>query len=138
MSAYDAPACFAAASAASASPFRSWFGAAKSVAAGRNAVAAPSAIMDWTNSRRSIMRRIVKEVGDGAAGMGRAVGAIREGGRRAAPRSVQVHGVETVRGRRADDFDASDRPARHEDDVAGREDRRFAVERDLDRKRVVE
>src|SRR4029079_14525016 len=55
MSAYDAPAAFAVESAASARVFSSWLGAAKSASAGRRLVAAPSAIMDCTKSRLSII-----------------------------------------------------------------------------------
>src|SRR5215471_16380841 len=45
---------------------------------------------------------------------------------------MNVDGVETVRGRRADDLDAPHRASRHEHHVAGGEDRRLAVERDPD------
>src|SRR6185503_6982582 len=57
---YDAPAAFAVESAASARVFSSWLGAAKSASAGRRLVAAPSAIMDCTNSRLSIIWPLVR------------------------------------------------------------------------------
>src|SRR5450756_2828830 len=45
---------------------------------------------------------------------------------------MAVEGVEAVRRRRADHLHAADGPARDVDDVAGRQNRGLAVERDLD------
>ena len=54
-----APSFFAEASAASARPSSSPSGAApKSSSGGRNPVLAPSATIEWTNRRRSIMGRL--------------------------------------------------------------------------------
>src|SRR6188508_1068140 len=113
MSAYDAPACLAVASAASANPFNSWFVAANRSAAGRSDVAAPSAIMDCTNSRLWIIEDLAVIVGRFGIGGGSRVardrrfpGTRRVTGRRwegrfshrpwARAPLVPVDGVETV------------------------------------------